>query len=801
MLKGNFIGVKENVGVFVVEKRFTAHAGERAVLKVTALGLYFAEINGVRVGDAYLTPGWTSYNKMLQVQEFDVTALLKEGENVLSLTVGEGWYCGPLTWERKRSFYGKQSAVCADLIFADRTVSTDESWTARESVIRASGIYDGETQDFTAECKPLTVCEVAFDKSVLVPQISEPVRNVERLPVKEVIHTPAGELVYDFGQNMAGVVEIRTPENFNGTLTLQFAEILVNGNFYTDNLRSAKATDTFTVKGARTLSPEFTFHGFRYMKLTGAELPQENVTAIVWYTDMKRTGHIHTSNDRFNRLMDNVIWGQKGNFVDIPTDCPQRDERLGWTGDINAFCTTAAYNYDIRAFMKKWLADLRNDQGEGGEIPHVCPDVLKEKHTDAMWCDVITMVPWNLYQTYGDVSFLADNYAAMKKFISARERTMTDGLVSKGHEFGDWLALDQEKTSNETFIGRTDSYYIVNILHVHSLKIVAETAKLLGEKLDEGIYQEKYETHLKRVREEYFTVGGRLCLDTVTAQVLALNFNIVPEAHRASLAKTLNENVIKHGYRMVTGFIGSPYLLFALADNGNFETARRVLLNNGYPSWLYEVDMGATTVWERWNSLMPDGTPNPDGMNSYNHYAYGSVMEFVYRRIAGIEPLEAGFKKIRIAPNPCKGLAAFKSEYDSVNGKIISNYEQKDGKITYTVEIPDGVKAEIVLPNEQPIKATGRYFEFEREWEDLDSEPFTPESYVTEVFDNPKAVKAFNEVFGGIFTGSEIAWMKNEPKTLGFMAWFRDGEKKMNLSDFPAMLKRANELFYSKIMK
>jgi alpha-L-rhamnosidase len=801
MLKGNFIGVKENVGVFVVEKRFTAHAGERAVLKVTALGLYFAEINGVRVGDAYLTPGWTSYNKMLQVQEYDVTALLKEGENVLSLTVGEGWYCGPLTWERKRSFYGKQSAVCADLIFADRTVSTDESWTARESVIRASGIYDGETQDFTAECKPLTVCEVAFDKSVLVPQISEPVRNVERLPVKEVIHTPAGELVYDFGQNMAGVVEIRTPENFNGTLTLQFAEILVNGNFYTDNLRSAKATDTFTVKGARTLSPEFTFHGFRYMKLTGAELPQENVTAIVRYTDMKRTGHIHTSNDRFNRLMDNVIWGQKGNFVDIPTDCPQRDERLGWTGDINAFCTTAAYNYDIRAFMKKWLADLRNDQGEGGEIPHVCPDVLEEKHTDAMWCDAITMVPWNLYQTYGDVSFLADNYAAMKKFISARERTMTDGLVSKGHEFGDWLALDQEKTSNETFIGRTDSYYIVNILHVHSLKIVAETAKLLGEKLDEGIYQEKYETHLKRVREEYFTVGGRLCLDTVTAQVLALNFNIVPEAHRASLAKTLNENVIKHGYRMVTGFIGSPYLLFALADNGNFETARRVLLNNGYPSWLYEVDMGATTVWERWNSLMPDGTPNPDGMNSYNHYAYGSVMEFVYRRIAGIEPLEAGFKKIRIAPNPCKGLAAFKSEYDSVNGKIISNYEQKDGKITYTVEIPDGVKAEIVLPNEQPIKATGRYFEFEREWEDLDSEPFTPESYVTEVFDNPKAVKAFNEVFGGIFTGSEIAWMKNEPKTLGFMAWFRDGEKKMNLSDFPAMLKRANELFYSKIMK
>ena len=246
---------------------------------------------------------------------------------------------------------------------------------------------------------------------------------------------------------------------------------------------------------------------------------------------------------------------------------------------------------------------------------------------------------------------------------------------------------------------------------------------------------------------------------------------------------------------MVTGFIGSLYLLFSLADNGYFETARRVLLNNGYPGWLYEVDMGATTVWERWNSLMPDGTPNPDGMNSYNHYAYGSVMEFVYRRIAGIEAAEAGYKKIKVAPNPCKGLANFKAEYESVCGKVFSGYKQKDSKIKFTVEIPEGVQAEIVLPNEQPIAVAGGRYEYERDWEELEVEPFTPESYVTEVFDNPKAVKAFNEVFGGIFTGSEIAWMKNEPKTLGFMAWFRDSEKKMKLSDFPDMLQRANRLF------
>ena len=421
------------------------------------------------------------------------------------------------------------------------------------------------------------------------------------------------------------------------------------------------------------------------MKLTGAELPKENITAIVRHTDMKRTGHVRTSNARFNRLMENVVWGQKGNFVDIPTDCPQRDERLGWTGDINAFCTTAAYNYDIRAFMKKWLADLRNDQSEDGRIPHVAPDVLlseNDSSTAAMWCDAITMVPWKLYQMYGDKSFLSDNFGAMKKFIVARERYMKNGLLAQGFEWGDWLALDIEALIGNGVFGRTDSYYIANVLHVHSLKIVAETAKLLGDK-EEKTYQKKYEAQLKRIRDEYFTAGGRLCFDTVTAQVLSLHFGIVPDEYRVSLAETLNENVIRNGYRMVTGFIGSPYLLFALADNGYIDTAQRILMNNGYPGWLYEVDMGATTIWERWNSLMPDGTPNPDGMNSYNHYAYGSVMEFVYRRIAGIETTEAGFKKIKVAPNPCRGLTNFKAEYDSVKVQYVRDMSRERVKSNF----------------------------------------------------------------------------------------------------------------------
>lgn len=796
MLKGKFIGVKEKANVFAVEKMFRAHAGEKAMLRATALGLYFAELNGVRVGDAYLTPGWTSYNKMLQVQEYDVSALLKEGENVITLTVGEGWFCSGVTWEKKRDLYGEQSAVCADLILSDKIISTDGSWTARESYIRASGIYDGETQDFTAERKPLAVCEVAFDKSVLVPQISEPVRNIEWLAVKEIIHTPAGELVYDFGQNIAGVVEVKTPAGFDGTLTLQFAEILVNGNFYTDNLRSAKATDTFTLKGARVLCPEFTFHGFRYMKLTGAELSAENITAIVRHTDMKRTGHVRTSNARFNRLMDNVIWGQRGNFVDIPTDCPQRDERLGWTGDINAFCTTAAYNYDIRLFMKKWLADMRNEQAASGEIPHVIPDALRgagDRSTAALWSDAVVMIPWKLYQMYGDLTFLSDNYAAMQKYMKAYEKNVDDGLVVRGFNYGDWLAQDGEKFK-QSINGRTESVFLASAFYLECLRIVSETAKLLGDKTEEE-YRAKHLKTLERIRAEYITPSGRVAVDTMTAQALALCLGIVPENCRKNGARVLSDNARAHCYKVTTGFAGTPYLLFALADNGYIETAFKILLNSSFPGWLYEVDMGATTIWERWDSLLPDGTPNPDGMNSYNHYAYGSVMEFVYRRIAGIDATEAGFKKVKISPVPYVAFPEFRAEYESVQGKIVSKYSQKDGKIIYEIEIPDGVEGEIVLPNEAPVQVRGGKHVFERKCKNLIYTPFTPECYVTEVFDSPKAVQAFNEVFGGIFTGSEIAWMKDEPKTLGFMAEFRDMEGKMKLSDFPGMLRRANELF------
>ena len=702
-MTGKFIGVKQNHDTFTVEKTFTLERGERAVLRATALGLYFAEINGKRVGRDRMTPGWTSYRTTLQYQEYDVTDYLQAGKNTLSFTVSGGWFCSGLGFNSAapRLKYGEKAAVCAELQIGEKTVFTDTDWTARESYIRSSGIYDGETQDFIRPLACLDVVEVKWEKSVLVKQTCEAVRDIEKLPVKEIILTPKGERVYDFGQNLTGVAEIETEENFDGTIVLQFSEILMDGNFFDKGTRSAKATDTFTVKGAKKLCPEFTFHGFRYMKMTGAELPADKVFAVVRHTDLKRTGYISSSNELVQKLMDNIVWGQRDNFLDIPTDCPQRDERMGWTGDANVFLGTAALNYDVRRFFKKWLRDLRNDQAETGEIPQVVPDILGWKNTATVWCDSVCMIPWTLYEIYGDESFLTENYAAMKKYLVAVERTLKNGIVAQGQQYGDWLALDNEHYSDDGCHGRTDSYYIATVFYAECLKITAYTAEISGEKEYAAACREKRAYTVKRMREEYFTAGGRLAFDTVTAQTLALHFHIVPEEFRVDLAARLNANVIAHGYRAVTGIIGTRYLLFALADNGYSDTAGKVLLNEECPGWLYEVRMGATTMWERWDSILPDGSPKANGMNSFNHYFFGSVMEFVYRRICGIDFAAPGFKKIKISPAYVPGIDEIHAEYDSVNGKIRSGYRVKNGRIEYFATLPKGVPATFVLPGEE----------------------------------------------------------------------------------------------------
>ena len=800
-MNGKFIGTVENANVFSVQKEICLENIEKAIFTVTALGLYVAHINEQRVGDAYLTPGWTAYQKMLQYQEYDVTDLLKNGMNIISLTVNAGWYSGHIGCPATPNLWGDKPAVLAqlELLYTNGeryVVSTDESWTASESYIVFSGIYEGETQDFTRACKKLSVCEVAYDKKNLVKQICEPVRNIERISPKNVLFSPKGEIIYDFGQNLVGVVEIVTPDNVEGTMRLKFAEILTtDGNFYTENLRGATATDTFTVKGGEVLAPEFTFHGFRYLTIEGAEVPIENITAIVRHTDMQRTGRITSSDKRFNRLMDNIVWGQRGNFVDVPTDCPQRDERLGWTGDANIFCRTAAYNYDVRKIFKKWLADVRNEQLENGEIPFVIPDALGKHFSGAGWSSCITMIPWTLYEMYGDITFLEDNYEAMKQYLRSFDTKKENGLIVRGFEYGDWLSLDGDRYFGERPFGGTDEMLIANIFYVVSLKIVAKTAKLLRKEEEALIINEYFEDVLNKVQAEYFTPNGRIVCETVTAQVLALHFNIVPEQHRERLASDLNRNVIKYRYHVITGFLGTPYLLFALADNGYFETARRVLMNHSYPGWFYEVDMGATTMWERWNSLLPDGTPNPDGMNSYNHYAYGAVQEFIYRKVAGIEMTDVGFASVRIEPHPLKGVPEFYAEYNSIHGKIKSGYSYTSGKITYSVSIPSTIKGEVYIPGH------GRYdfdekghFEITLDSMNVEESPFTWDMYFDDVYNSNKVRQSFEEGFGVEFIkNSDQDWMRY--LTLHQLAEQMENRGILTKTEFEMKLEKANNFF------
>ena len=774
-MTGGFLGIKEKVSVFVLKKEFNISGPvSAAVLEATALGLYKIEINGKRAGDAYMTPGFTSYRHTLETQSCDVTELLASGANTIEMTVARGWYCGRFGMRpgHEDNLFGSESAGWLNLSvrLADGTAlsvvtNADGTWTASESEIRESTIYDGETVDFTAEKKVLTVAEVVCPAENIVPRECEPVRVTERVAAVRMITTPKGETVYDFGQNLTGVVELTVPGNVKAPLTLAHAEILdQDGNFYTENLRTAKAADTFIGCAGKTVRPEFTFHGFRYARLEGAVLPIDCLTALVEHTDLRRTGRIETSSKRFNRLMENVVWSQRDNFLDIPTDCPQRDERMGWTGDANVFCGTAAYNYDVKDFFKKWLRDLRSDQSATGELPCVVPDMLGDITAAAVWGDAVTMIPWRLYTVYGDESFLSDNLEAMEKFLGAVERNCVDGLVAEGFQYGDWLALDKDELMPAMGCGSTDSVYVASAFYSVSLQIVAESAAILGDREKEARYLMRREKLLARMREEYFTPTGRMAAgETQTAMTLALHFGIVPENMRAVVAKNLAANIRAHGYHLTTGFAGTPYVLFALTDNGQHETAERVLMNAGSPGWLYEVDMGATTVWERWNGLSPKGVPFDPGMNSYNHYSYGSVMEYVYRRVAGIECAAPGFKKVILSPRPVQGLCTVRAEYDSPAGKITARYEWSDSVVKFCADIPEGVEAVFRNPAtgaEIPCGTGG--FETSFLWTKWEPVFYSLDSKVSDVLDNPKILSLFNRVSRNMFSSPRIGEMREK---------------------------------------
>ncbi|MDR0856485.1 MAG: glycoside hydrolase family 78 protein [Clostridiales bacterium] len=714
----------EPLACFEVFKGFSV--GKKVVKArayATAFGLYTLQINGKRAGDAYLTPGWTSYNKMLEYQTYDVTALVAQGGNEVALTVAKGWYAGYFGFAGKNKLYGDVTAAFAELhlFYEDGSravVKTAADWQARRSFITDSEIYYGETQDFCADVSAVfPVKTLPYDKNNLVAQINEPCRVTERVKPVGYLVTPKGERVLDFGQNLVGVVELKINGKKGQTVTLKHAEILDrDGNFYTANLRTAKSTDTFVLRGGeQVVSPVFTFHGFRFLQVIGAEVNPDDYTALVIHSDMTPAGSISTSNALINKLFSNIRWGQRGNFVDIPTDCPQRDERLGWTGDINAFCRTATFNYNVAPFLSKWLRDIENDQRADGSIPVVIPDIFPREErahhmhdgTQAMWSSAVVMVPWTLYNVYGDERFITRQYSGMRKFIDKLlSMRGGDGLIHEGPQYADWLSLDGGWTA-DVLRGLTDHYYIANVFCLIVTDILVKSARILGNTADGDKYEGVYNDLLSRVRRTYFTPAGRMVTETQTACALALHFNIAPEELRPQIVALLENAMLRYNGKLTTGFIGTPFLCFALSDNGLHAYTEKLLLTEEYPGWLYPIKLGATTIWERWNSLLPDGVPNPNGMNSYNHYAYGCVGEFYWRRVIGIDSVSAGYKKIRIAPHPVKGIDKIHGAYESVYGVIAAGYEVKDGKTKITVKIPANTTAEIVLPGSTDTLTVG----------------------------------------------------------------------------------------------
>lgn len=675
-----------------------------AVLLITALGVYEAELNGSRVGEFVLAPGWTDYNYSLQVQEYDVTAMLKE-ENCLRITVGRGWFNGRIRREEVayiQNFQNESNALLAALkiIYQDgreHFILTDEDWSSCPSAILCSDIYDGETYDSRQEnAQPSHgVKVVGINKSILAPQRGEMIREMERIKPVSLLHTPQGDTLIDFGQNLAGYVEFKVKANAGDQILLQHAEILdKDGNFYTGNLRTAKQEINFICNGEEQVyHPHFSFQGFRYVKLVQwpGEISLDDFTAIVVYSNMKRTGDFSCSDERINKLFQNIVWGQKGNFVDVPTDCPQRDERLGWLGDAQVFVRTASYNFDVEKFFSKWLYDLKTCQYSNGSIPYIVPNVFYYHEASAAWGDAAVICPWQIYLTYGNKKILEQQFESMRRFIEyVKQIGSSPYLWDDGEHYGDWLALDAEEGS---YRGATDDFLIATAFFAYSTSLFIKAGHVLKQNMAE--YEILYENIRKAYQEKYID-GGKLT--TQTSLVLTLYFKLYRnENERAKMSDQLAALIHEAGDHLTTGFVGTPYLLHALSENGYSDLAYKLLLRDEYPSWLYSVKMGATTVWEHWDGMKPDGTMWSDRMNSFNHYAYGAVADWMYGVMAGIQTDETapGFQHVIFRPVTNSEISKVSASIETRQGRVSSSWHKEGNKTVYEFVVPCSATAHI----------------------------------------------------------------------------------------------------------
>jgi alpha-L-rhamnosidase len=691
-----------------------------ATAYITAQGLYEARLNGQRIGDAYLAPGWTAYQKRLQYQAYDVTPLLRQGDNTVGAMLGSGWFRGYIGFAGNKNFYGKEIALLLqlDIIYADgstQTVATGEDWKSATGHIIEADIYNGEAID--ARQEPIGWDSPAYNDAqwagvrpasyagALVGTYNEPIKKQETFKPVKIFTTPRGEQVIDFGQNLVGWVQVRAKGNPGEKITLYHAEVLDKaGNFYTDNLRTAKQRNEYTLRGGgeEFFEPHFTFQGFRYVRVEGfpGELRPEHFTAVALYSAMPPAGSFTSSHALLNQLQHNIRWGQNGNFLDVPTDCPQRDERLGWTGDAQAFARTATFNRQAHNFFAKWLRDVALDQNDDGRVPFVVPNVLgKNAGGSAGWADAATIIPWDMYLAYGDARLLAQQYPSMKAWVGFMLNNSTNYLWNKGFHFGDWLFY-QPTDDRDGRAAVTDKYLIAQCFFAHSVQLLLNTAKVLGQADDVATYTSLLAEVKAAFVREYVTGSGRLVSSTQTGYVLALHFDMLPEGLRAQAATRLVENVKSYNNHLTTGFLGTPYLCHVLTRFGHPEVAFDLLLQETYPSWLYPVKMGATTIWERWDGLKPDGSFQNLEMNSFNHYAYGAIGDWLYRVVTGIDtdPAGPGYQKITIRPLPNRRLAEARSELETYYGKIVSGYLMGDQAVTYTIEVPVNTTAKVSLP-------------------------------------------------------------------------------------------------------
>jgi len=685
----------------------------------SALGLYELYLNGEKVGDELFTPGWTSYKKRIQYQTYEVTDMIDQN-NTLGAILGDGWYRGNIGFRNQRNYYGDKLALIAQLhiTYSDgstETIGTDESWKATTGPIIFSDIYNGETYDARLEMPGWATpgfddnnwgaaAKLDHPKNILIALQSVPVKAVEEISPIEIITTPKGETVFDMGQNMVGWVRLKVQGKRGDAVRLKFAEVLdKDGNFYIENLRAAKATDVYILKGEgeEIYEPRFTFHGFRYVKLENFPgTPQlDDITGVVIYSDMEPTGTFACSDSLINQLQHNIQWGQKGNFLDVPTDCPQRDERLGWTGDAQVFAPTAAFNFNVAPFYTKWMKDVAADQLPDGKVPHVIPDVLNGAGGSTAWADAAIIVPWQTYLAYGDTRILEEQYSSMKAWVEyMKSRAGDDYLWIGDTHYGDWLAF---ATTRSDYPGATtEKDLIATAYFSYSSGLLAKIAKVLGKTAD----AENYSILSERVKEafvnEFVTPSGRLVSHTQTAYSLALAFNLLPENLVSRAAEYLAGDVQKFKH-LTTGFVGTPLLCKTLSDQGYEDLAFMLLNRKDYPSWLYPVTQGATTIWERWDGQKPDGSFQNAGMNSFNHYAYGAIGEWLYNYVAGIQidSENPGYKHFFLAPHPGGGLTHAKAVYKSMYGEIKSDWKIDGDQWVYDVIIPANTTATVTLPS------------------------------------------------------------------------------------------------------